>query len=74
MLELSAMYDPGLLGFQEVEMSLSPYHHMLAERRSQILRPIMTMMETTTIGEPSKYDYHQLSPGFMTIQWQWWGR
>lgn len=59
----SEMRDPVLLDFQEVELLLLLYHHMLVERRSQTQKPItMTMGMKTTTGEPSEYHWRQSSP------------
>ena len=68
-MERSVMLDLVLLKCQEAKALLSPYRHMLAERRFQITKPITMMtMETTIIGESSEYDQCQPSPQMDTTE------
>ena len=61
-MERSVMLDLVLPKYQEAKALLSPYRHMLAERRFRITKPITMMtMETTIIGEPSECDSCQPS-------------
>ena len=56
-MERSVMLDLVLPNYQEAKVLLSPYRHMLVERRFQITKPnTMMTMETMMVGEPSEYD------------------